>query len=1096
MKAFLKKHYLKILIGCLVITAGALLLPQVSSAEAAQSFSKDDWVLFIFGNLFLKIINALAAYILLPLINLVVQIFSYNGFLTSHAVQVGWPLVRDLCNMFFVVILLLIAFSTILHYKAYEYKEALPRLILMAIVINFSKTIMGLLIDFGQVLMLTFVNAFQGSMANNLVNAFGLTEMLKINLATGAQTVIGDGEIFASLFLALVLLVVAIGVMLAFAAVLLYRILVLWVLVILSPIAFFLSAFEAGEHYAKEFWEKFWSQLTTGAIMAFFMWLALTIISASYTDPAQKLPNQVGLDSAVTPTSGQIQTVIGEAKDGATGIASWDKFYTFVIAIALLLMALEFAEKAGGFAGKFAGAVAGKLEGMAVGHSGPLKRFRTAFEAYSKAKDQRHHEKYSAWGLKAAELHGGIQSKIGEYAGKPFAAARAGIARVTGFKQFEEESKKTKEKQEKLAEAEKKRKQADKIDRALLDKKVVGEDQIKKQSTLRDVLRAEADKIEKENGLTEKELTPSKAVWFKNNSEEKIKETEDLLDEERKKENGGDPAKVKEYEEKIDGLRQNIGNADYIIAQSAKLPELEKQLVEAEKNKDAQSANNIRQIILGVEGNIGRFKADLPSTKAFLEEQHKEQARAFLDNKAVNIFGFTKAHWENKATAARNLASTYSEQGDEKKAEEYSKLSNSFSKRAKLTGVATATAGFGLLGVSGLAGGAVLGAKAGKWFSNTSKSQGQKLVHLGKDAQFAEIRKEMKELEDLDSHELSKLTKNENIPKTQRVAAILEYLRQGQDGADNIENNRLLLNQLGADHKTKEYLEKLIQEQFPNFAHLKHDIPLSRQIELNIIDVKKIDSSVYKARRGEMAWETVLNLKFAAVMDMSKRSKAVEDNILAGLEMKFQDLKASGAFDDASQWGDLGKVLTRYFAVGKKDAKFEEIFMNDKGEIQHLGLLKSMSQNKDFQNVVAYTRFDKIMDKLPEAARNEFMGNVILKSHTGEIIPALTEAAANGDAPSQESAQRLIDYIADIKKDESGTKEKVAIEAGLRGFTKGTKAYEDEEKKLKENFNQLWKSLRESSVARSGRMKDLFDWRNVPHPDKITKQAEEAEMNG
>ncbi len=339
----IKKHKIK-----LVVLTTIFLLPTIALAQKLEGsdFGEDFGVgiLAFFANLFLAIINFLGAYILLPLINLLVKIVSYNNFLDSNAVTIGWPLVRDVSNMFFVVFLLVIAFSTILKISNYHYKNTLFKLILMAILINFSKTIMGFFIDFGQVIMLTFVNAFRDAAANNLVNAFGLTEILHINAPdpAGGDT-INNWEIFASLLLGIILLVIAIGVMLAYVSVLLYRIISLWVLVILSPLAFLLSAFASTTKYASELWTKFWQQLTTGIILAFFLWLALSILAAGFGG------SELGSEAA------------GQSQGGATAISQWERFYSFIVATALMLIALQYSQQAGGFAGKFAGKVSGKL---------------------------------------------------------------------------------------------------------------------------------------------------------------------------------------------------------------------------------------------------------------------------------------------------------------------------------------------------------------------------------------------------------------------------------------------------------------------------------------------------------------------------------------------------------------------------------------------------------------------------------------------------------------------------------------------------------------------------------------------------------------
>ncbi|MCX6785710.1 MAG: hypothetical protein NTZ18_02565 [Candidatus Komeilibacteria bacterium] len=336
-----------------VLALAVLLLPVFAHANPLISIA--DYVSEGLGRLLLIIVNFLGSYVLLPLINLLVWIMSYNDFLKSTAVQVGWPLVRDISNMFFVVLLLVIAFSTILKISNYQYKNTLAKLLLMAVLVNFSKTIMGLLIDFGQVIMLTFVNAFRDAAASNLVHMFGIKDMLKIQ-AAGAD--ITGFSVLGTTILAAVLLVVAIGVMLAFVAVLLMRILYLWVLVILSPLAFLLSAFPMGAKYASEFWSNFWKQLTTGIALAFFTWLALTVMSVGSSDVNQAAA-LLGTGSAAGTTAQQ-QAINGDNGTISSDI-EWERLYVFIIGIALLLLALQYAGQAGGFAGGFAGKVSGKL---------------------------------------------------------------------------------------------------------------------------------------------------------------------------------------------------------------------------------------------------------------------------------------------------------------------------------------------------------------------------------------------------------------------------------------------------------------------------------------------------------------------------------------------------------------------------------------------------------------------------------------------------------------------------------------------------------------------------------------------------------------
>ena len=109
----------------------------VLAAPAQASF---EWAAELLGGIIGWIISALGV-ILVLIIKTLVLVAQYNDFIGSQAVENGWRIVRDVANMFFVVVLLIIAFATILNQEKYSYKTWLPKVILMAVLINFSKTI-------------------------------------------------------------------------------------------------------------------------------------------------------------------------------------------------------------------------------------------------------------------------------------------------------------------------------------------------------------------------------------------------------------------------------------------------------------------------------------------------------------------------------------------------------------------------------------------------------------------------------------------------------------------------------------------------------------------------------------------------------------------------------------------------------------------------------------------------------------------------------------------------------------------------------------------------------------------------------------------
>lgn len=315
--------------------------------------------------LFEKAVTTIAQHILYPivqllgnllitLINILVSVAQYNGFLDAAAVDKGFTIVRDVGNLFFIIVLLIIAAGTVLNIPQYRFNRLLPRLLLMAVLVNLSKEIAGLLIDFAQVVMLTFVNAFRTAAAGNLTTAFGLSDLLKLRStvpgAVGGYTIVG------ALFLALALLVVACFVVVAYVVILLVRIVALWVLVVLAPLPYVLDTFPAGKKYASEWWSKFTQYTICGPVIAFFLWLSLSVIAISSAGDAG-LSSQV-LQGRSVSSSEQAQ-VVTPADDSAIAatiseISRVDKLLSYMIAIVLLFTTLTMAQRFCGAAGSFA----------------------------------------------------------------------------------------------------------------------------------------------------------------------------------------------------------------------------------------------------------------------------------------------------------------------------------------------------------------------------------------------------------------------------------------------------------------------------------------------------------------------------------------------------------------------------------------------------------------------------------------------------------------------------------------------------------------------------------------------------------------------
>lgn len=76
-----------------------------------------------------------------------------NGF---SAIQYGWEVFRNLLNLFFILILVFISISTILQVDSYGYKKMLGKLVIAAILINFSMFFTKVIIDASNITALVF----------------------------------------------------------------------------------------------------------------------------------------------------------------------------------------------------------------------------------------------------------------------------------------------------------------------------------------------------------------------------------------------------------------------------------------------------------------------------------------------------------------------------------------------------------------------------------------------------------------------------------------------------------------------------------------------------------------------------------------------------------------------------------------------------------------------------------------------------------------------------------------------------------------------------------------------------------------------------
>ncbi len=334
----------------------------------------EKYIVLAFGWLCSIIVSAIGS-LSTFLIQKLIDIAAFNHFTDIPAVVQGWSLVRDICNMFFVLVFLVIAFATILRIENYNAKRLLPKLLIMAVLINFSRMIFAFLVDFSQIVMLTFVAQIKGGY---MVNAFNMQKLgsLKSDLEEGASS----WAVVTALILSVIAAFVTLVVIIILLAALLMRIIMLWIYIILSPLVFLGFAFPAISGYVSRIWQDFVKQLILGPILGFFLWLGLGIVNGQIENSSQLL-------------------CAGKSAFFCSG--DFQKFIIFIgILMGGLMVAQNMSSQLGGLSGKLIGT--GKAAALgAIGANWAARRWRAFQSQRQAAKEQ----KAAAFGARAYNLY-------------------------------------------------------------------------------------------------------------------------------------------------------------------------------------------------------------------------------------------------------------------------------------------------------------------------------------------------------------------------------------------------------------------------------------------------------------------------------------------------------------------------------------------------------------------------------------------------------------------------------------------------------------------------------------------------------------------
>lgn len=327
-----------------------------------------------FVQLYYNIIYTLSANILrwaAGLMDIFIAFSISDVLYRTNFVDIGWTVVRDVCNMFFIFILLWTALKIVINDHHFEANKVIVNIVIIGLLINFSLFFSRVIIDAGNITARVFYNQIriEGSKSSNVkgsdLNRVSDVEPKSLSLAIakglGVQRFLANeevinksptaGQLFAIIFLGTVVNIVAAWIFFKSGFNFLGRIISLWFGMIFSPAAFTTRILgHDTEGMAKFGWKDWIKNITDAsfgaAIFLFFIFLIIQFINGdAFTD------------------------ILGKNADLNTAEFIIVILIPFAFIIGLIKAAEGISKK---MAGMFGGAIAGAVENVAKFTGGAL----------------------------------------------------------------------------------------------------------------------------------------------------------------------------------------------------------------------------------------------------------------------------------------------------------------------------------------------------------------------------------------------------------------------------------------------------------------------------------------------------------------------------------------------------------------------------------------------------------------------------------------------------------------------------------------------------------------------------------------------------
>lgn len=219
----------------------------------------------------------------------------------AQTVIAGWTAVRDFTNMFIVLGFVIIGLAFILRLEGYASYKLLFRLIITALLINFSLLMCGIFIDGTNITVNYFLGQGGAGISGNHITApigsVAMRSTVYDTINTASREENRDWRtMIAATVSASIFAILAAMLFFIYSILFIFRQVALMCLIILSPLAFVCYVFP----HTKSFFDKWLSQFMQWSLIAipatFFIWLGAQVANNSFVyDEATKTYNSPDL---------------------------------------------------------------------------------------------------------------------------------------------------------------------------------------------------------------------------------------------------------------------------------------------------------------------------------------------------------------------------------------------------------------------------------------------------------------------------------------------------------------------------------------------------------------------------------------------------------------------------------------------------------------------------------------------------------------------------------------------------------------------------------------------------------------------------------